>query len=303
MEIRQLEYFLRVASEGSITRAAESLNMTQPPLSMSIAGLEKELGQQLFSREPRGIRLTEAGKYFAHEVEHLLGELYRLREDMRHGAVTTGGLVKLSVAPALSWFLLPRLLQPFVAINPQIQFALEDTPPATVINQIASGSADVGIFPTPSFQQIRDSYDASLQVTLITDMHMNLALPPAYADAPEQVSLADLQDQTWFIPRRSLRVRGLPELFDSVWEQAGLTPPLISRITTLQTALPLVRAGLGVSIMPQGVEHLKMEDIVVRRSVEPIPPLQAVAISSKERPVTTAAKMFLEWLEGYNVPH
>ena len=94
-----------------------------------------------------------------------------------------------------------------------------------------------------------------------------------------------------------------PELFDSVWEQAGLTPPLISRITTLQTALPLVRAGLGISIMPQGVEHLRMEDIVVRSSVEPIPPLQAVAISSKERPAPTAAKMFLEWLEGYNVLH
>ena len=56
MELRQLEYFLRVASEGSISRAAESLHMTQPPLSISIAKLEAELGRPLFSRESRGVR-------------------------------------------------------------------------------------------------------------------------------------------------------------------------------------------------------------------------------------------------------
>lgn len=299
MEIRQLEYFLRVASEGSITRAAESLNMTQPPLSMSIARLEKELGQQLFAREPRGIRLTEAGEYLASQAERILGELFRLREDMRHGAVITGGLIKLAVAPALSWFLLPQLLQPFAADNPNIEFALEDYPPATVIEQVTSGSADIGIFPSPSYQQIRDSYASSLKVTYIGELHLSLALPPRYAGAPERVSIADLQDETWFIPRRSLRVRGLPELFDSVWEQAGLTPPLVSRITTLQTAIPLVRAGLGISLLPRGVERLGMQDIVLRESVERIPPLQAVAISSTQRPVTSASTKFLDWLQPY----
>lgn len=294
MELRQLEYFLRVASEGSITRAALSLHMTQPPLSMSIAKLEAELGVLLLTRESRGIRLTEAGMYFAEHAEQILQDLESLRDDMRKRDIGTVGRVAIAAVPPITWFLLPRLLESFLVKHPATDISVIDPPPAKVIEMVLANEADVGIIATLSCEQLQESYRESLNIFNAGDMRMLAALPRSFSDSAEDVSLAELHDQPWIIPRRSLRIRGLPELFDSLWERLNLTPPVVRRVATLQTAIPLVAAGLGVALMPESLRGMADARIVLREIKDPIPPLQAAAIWSREHAPSRTTEAFLD---------
>lgn len=296
MELRQLEHFLRVASEGSISRAAVSLHMTQPPLSMSIAKLETELGVQLLTREPRGIRLTEAGRYFAEHSERLLQDLHALKDDMHNGNIGSAGRVSLAAVPTITWFLLPNLLERFLASHPATDISLIDPPPAKVIEMVLAKEIDIGIIATLSCEQLQDSYRQSLNVLHAGDLKMLVALPPSFKDCPEVMSLAELHSQPWIIPRRSLRIRGLPELFDSLWDHLNLTPPIIRRVSTLQTAIPLVAAGLGVALVPDSVRGAADHRIILRELTDPVPPLQAAAIWSSEQAPSRSAEAFLNTL-------
>ncbi|MDZ4091013.1 MAG: LysR family transcriptional regulator [Arthrobacter sp.] len=296
MELRQLEYFLRVASEGSISRAALSLHMTQPPLSISIAKLEAELGVPLLTRESRGIRLTEAGMYFAEHSERILQDLESLRDDMRNRNIGAAGRVSIAAVPTITWFLLPHLLERFLASHPATDVSVIDPPPAKVIEMVLAKEIDIGIIATLSCEQLQDSYRQSLNVFHAGDLRMLAALPPSFSDSEGPVSLADLHDQPWIIPRRSLRIRGLPELFDSLWERLHLTPPIIRRVATLQTAIPLVAAGLGVALVPESVRGVADTRIILREIADPIPPLQAAAIWSREHAPSRTAEAFLSTL-------
>lgn len=296
MEIRQLEYFLRVASEGSISRAALSLHMTQPPLSISIAKLETELGAQLLTRESRGIRLTEAGRYFAEHSERILQDLEALKDDMRNQNIGAAGRVSLAAVPTITWFLLPQLLERFLASHPTTDVSVIDPPPAEVIEMVLAKEIDIGIIATLSCEQLQDSYRQSLNVFHAGDLRMLVALPSSFSDSAESVSLADLHDQPWIIPRRSLRIRGLPELFDSLWDRLHLTPPTIRRVATLQTAIPLVAAGLGVALVPESVRGVADKRIILREIKDPIPPLQAAAIWSSEQAPSRTMEAFLSTL-------
>lgn len=296
MEIRQLEHFLRVASEGSISRAALSLHMTQPPLSISIAKLETELGVQLMTREPRGIRLTEAGRYFAEHSERILQDLQALKDDMRNGNIGSDGRVSLAAVPTITWFLLPYVLERFLASHPATEISVIDPPPAKVIEMVLAKEIDVGIIATLSCEQLKDSYRHSLNVLHAGDLKMLVALPPSFKGCPEFMNLAELHSQPWIIPRRSLRIRGLPELFDSLWDQLHLTPPIIRRVATLQTAIPLVAAGLGVALVPESVRRVADHRIVLRELQDAVPPLQAAAIWSSENAPSRSTQAFLSTL-------
>lgn len=296
MELRQLEYFLRVASEGSISRAAVSLHMTQPPLSISIAKLEAELGVPLLTRESRGIRLTEAGTYFAEHAEQILQDLESLKDDMRKRDIGTRGRISIAAVPTITWFLLPRLLERFLAGHPGADISVSDPPPAKVIELVLAKEADVGIIATLSCEQLQDSYRQSLNVFHAGDLRMLVALPPAFSGTADPLSLAELHSQPWIIPSRSLRIRGLPELFDSLWERLHLTPPVIRRVATLQTAIPLVAAGLGVALVPESVRGMADARVILREIADPIPPLQAAAIWSREHAPSRTTESFLDML-------
>src|SRR5882762_3513649 len=126
MELRQLRYFIAVAEEGHITRAAERLGMQQPPLSRQIKAIEQEMDVQLFRRKARGVELTEAGRIFLDDASAMLGHLDEAFDTARRTARGEQG--RISVGYTLFHPLVPRVIREFRQTFPLVSLTLEESP-------------------------------------------------------------------------------------------------------------------------------------------------------------------------------
>lgn len=297
MDIRQLRYFVTVVAEGSFTKAAAALHMTQPPLSTSIAQLEQELGVPLLVRGARGVRPTEAGSYLAAVGERLIHDLDDIQHDIRSLALGLTGKVTIAAVPTITWELLPEVLVRFLDVAPSVDVTVTDPPPATTIEMVLRNEADLGIIATVSIDQLRETYRSQLHFLRVRTMPLMLAMSLSEAPPDEPVSLTDLHGQTWIVPGRSLRIRGLPEVFDNFWFGRGLPIPAVRRVSTLQTAIPLVAAGLGVALVPDSLRNMSHAPVALRPLADPLPPLQAAAFWSADRPPAATVGTLIDVLK------
>ena len=127
MELRHLRYFLAVAEEAHITKAAERLGMQQPPLSQQIKALERELDVRLFHRRPRGVELTAAGRTFLESTRAILGLLDRAREATRRTARGEQGRLTVGIAPTAPFHpAVPQSIRAFRKAFPLVSLTLEE---------------------------------------------------------------------------------------------------------------------------------------------------------------------------------
>src|SRR5690348_9717466 len=126
MELRHLRYFIAVAEEGHITRAAERLGMQQPPLSQQIRDLERELDVQLFRRKPRGVELTEAGTAFLDRARAILEEVDRAFATARRTARGEQGRVVVGFTSSAPFHpFVPRVIRAYREMHPRVSLVLE----------------------------------------------------------------------------------------------------------------------------------------------------------------------------------
>jgi LysR family transcriptional regulator, benzoate and cis,cis-muconate-responsive activator of ben and cat genes len=302
MELRQLRYFLAVAREGSFSRAAASLHMTQPPLSLAIGQLEKELGIKLLHRHPHGVSCTEAGAFLAGEGAQLVQRTARIEQQLIEMGRGTAGQVLLAAVPSFSWSYLTPLLNAFALEAPGSAVELSDPTPHEALQQLLAGTVDVGIVATGDADALQAAYENELSVTVLQEMPLVAVLPPSYKDAPDPIDMATLINETWLVPQLYPRFPGLPELIEQAWLRLGRRPPEVRTVSTLQTAMPLISAGMGISVMPDSIASITGGHIEVRQFVQPIAPLQGCLVSSLQHSPTPAVRRFLEIARGLSRP-
>jgi LysR family transcriptional regulator, benzoate and cis,cis-muconate-responsive activator of ben and cat genes len=145
MELRHLRYFVIVAEEQNVTRAAERLHVSQPPLSRQIRDLEDELGVELFRRSAKSLALTEAGKIFLIEARAVLLRVDKAIETVRMVARRDRGSLRIGYAPSLTAEFLPRALRLFEAERPGVRVALHDLSSEECLQRIADGKLDLAL--------------------------------------------------------------------------------------------------------------------------------------------------------------
>ena len=154
MELRHLRYFLAVAGEGQVTRAAEALHVSQPTLSQQIRHLEEEIGAPLFERLQRGLRLTPAGEALRLRASRALAEVAAARQDIAALKGLERGALSLGVIHTLSATLLPRALARFRAAHPGVRIAVAPQGTAREIEDgVAEGALDLGIAFAPPLRE------------------------------------------------------------------------------------------------------------------------------------------------------
>ena len=251
MELRQLRYFRVLAQTLNFTRAAERLHIAQPPLSRQIQQMEEELGVALVERG-RPLKLTEAGRFFNEQASQLLEQFERLCADTRRVSEASRRFLSIGFAPSTLYGQLPELIRRLRA-HGDIELNLAELITLQQLEALKNGRIDIG------FGRIFLEDPAITQFVLREDP-LVAVLPQGHPLLATPVTLAQLAAQPFILYPGSPR----PSYADHVlklFASANLSIHVAQTANELQTAIGLVAAGVGVTLVPAAVQRLHRDDI------------------------------------------
>ena len=242
MDLRTLRYFVTAAEELNITRAAERLNMSQPPLSNQIKALENELGAQLFIRGKRHLKLTEAGSLLYRRAVQLL-ELAEQTSQEIQSLNGLNGTVNVSVVDGRAPFLLSRWIAGFRAEFPEVTFRLWNGGGDEVLERLNRGLADLAVVAAPYDTENLEGFPVSREpwVAMIPAGH------PLARTEGETIPLRALVGEPLIVPSRSSRVSALRKWFAEI----GAEPNIVCELSNYLDAEALTEQAVGICIFPQ----------------------------------------------------
>lgn len=256
MELRQLQYFLVVADELHFGRAAEMLNMSQPPLTVAIKKLERELSVQLFERTTRSVKLTSAGQLFRDSLAPVLADLDRVVAEVSE--VNTGLRGKLSVGfvSSASYTVIPEAVALFRARRPQVELLLRPVTTDEQVDLLVEGNLDVGILRDPTRLP-------GMDMEQIHTEPLVLALPASHPLTNlDVVAVEDIAGED-FVLYPYKHMSGFFSVVHSLFD-GHERPRIVEQAIHQETILGLVAAGLGMSILPESVSRFQMPSVAFR---------------------------------------
>jgi DNA-binding transcriptional LysR family regulator len=295
IDLRQLRYFVAVAEEEHVGRAAERLHISQSPLSRQIAQLEEFLGLNLFERTQQRIRLTVDGRTFLAETKALLTHAKRLESlGKRLGRGEEGGLCIGYIENAMHTSVLPDALKILRAARHDLHIALYSQTSAEQLEGLRQRSLDIALVSEPPAED-----DPDLDSALVLDDVMLLAMPEQHPLAKKDVLRPeDLQATQWISVASALvtqRVAAHEEGFVAACMKAGFTPDIHLEVTEPMTALRLVGAGLGIAMLQKNLRASAPNNVVLREVpwMQYTTPVWAAWHRINLRPLVAMAKQVL----------
>lgn len=278
MDLKQLEYFVRVAELGSFTRASIALDIAQPALSRQIRLLEVELRQNLLIRNGRGVTTTEAGRLLLEHARGILHQVERTREELDRvrGALT--GRVALGLPPSLSKVLAVPLISACRTVLPEARVAIIEGLTATMQELLIAGRLDIALLfnPTPS---------PDVDATLLFEEDLFLIQRKEEVEGvAKPISLRDLAAMPLVIPSRPNAIRTLVEV---EMASIGCRPTIALEIDGVAAILDLVADGAGCAVLSfNAMRVLGTASAFVARPIRPRLRSKLMLAVSSRRPST-----------------
>lgn len=243
MDLKQLEYFVRVAELGSFTRAALALDIAQPALSRQVRLLEVELRQTLLSRNGRGAVPTEAGKLLLEHGRGILHQVARAREEVSSVRGSLAGRVALGLPPSVARVLTVPLTRAFRERLPEAHLSICEGLSVALTERLQTGHIDIAVL-----------YNASpspeLELTPLGDEELMLVQANTQDDTPDlaqpAIALRELAPLPLVIPSRPNAIRMVVE---TEMAAVGCTPNIALEIDGVSAILDLVADGAGGAIL------------------------------------------------------
>ena len=293
MELRHLRYFVAVAEEQHVTRAAERLGMQQPPLSQQIRILERELDVQLFRRLPRGVALTAAGVAFLADARAILAQLDHAVATAKRTARGEQGRIAVGFTSSAPFNpFVPRVIRVYREAFPLVALTLEEGGTTELIEGLRNERIDAAFIRTP----IADR--EGLVVQILLEEPMVLALPRGHVlarkkGASKALSLAAVAGETFVIYRRPSGP-GLHDVIVSACNAAGFSPRIGQEAPRIGSTLNLVAAGLGISLVPESLQLMRMDGVVFRRLAGTVQPKAPLYFAARRTEASAAVREFGE---------
>ncbi len=244
MDLGQLRYFNKIVEHRSFTRAAKDCSVSQPALSQQIAKLEKELGQPLFERQGRTIRMTPAGQVLQNHAQKIL----QLVEDAKRQITDDGqtGQICVSATPTIAPYFFPELLEGVTSQFPKADFSLIETGADALIELCLKGELDVGILAISPLVKRSASH---LSFASLIEEELLLAIPAQHPLVKKtRIHLKDVAQNNFLkLPANC----SLSLTIDSFLHRKKFHPKSITRVQQLATLKTMISSGYGVSLVPK----------------------------------------------------
>ncbi len=279
MDIRQLRYFLEIVAQGSLIRAAESLHVAQPALSLHLKNMEEQLGTRLLTRSRSGVTPTEAGELLLQRARAILEDLARTEDDIRNLETDPSGIVRIGLPGTISAMVSLPLILAARERFPRITLNITEAMSGFVGDWLSEGKIDLAVLYSRS-------KDARIRSELLLEEEL-VVLWPADAERPLEMNMEALDNVPMVLPSGA---HGLRVLIDRTFQALGFAPEIAMEIDSFNNIKRLVAAGFGPSILPlyAVTEEVAAGSLRVSRIAAPGLWRGAHLMSPGGRPVTRA---------------
>ena len=288
MELRTLHYFTVVAQELNITRAAEKLSMSQPPLSNQIKTLEEELGVQLFIRGKRHLELTEEGGLLlrrAVQIQELADKTRQELASLREGMT---GVIYLSMVEGRAPFLAARWIAGFREEFPLVRYNLWNGSSDDVLDRLHKGLADLAVIAAPYDTEHLEGFPVGRE-PWIAMLHPDHPLAQPIGDT---IPLSSLVGEPLIVPSRKSRVDAIRRWFGEV----GAEPHILCEMSNYMDAAALTSQGVGISIFPQTVD-VSNGLVVSKVVIQPSRQVEYILVWNRGQPPSGLTREFIHFVQ------
>lgn len=287
MDYRQIQYFVVLFEEGSVTRAAARLNIVQPALSMQVARLEEELGRQLFVRSNRGMVPTEHATQMYARFLPILADFERARSELLETGGELAGHARIGLPASIAQDVLAGALAEFSQRFPRVTVSVTEAYSEELVQGVTSGQLDTAIVNKPR--------RLALKAEPVLQEEFVLATGPGHAAVADKVSLREVCKQRLVLPTRQ---HGLRAALEGFADAAGLRLECALEIDSLPAIAQVVEQGELATLLPRTALRGKLAEGKLRahKVVRPALLRQLVAVSHPRRPVPPPAASLLEVL-------
>jgi LysR family transcriptional regulator, hydrogen peroxide-inducible genes activator len=290
MEMQQLRYVVAVARTGNFSRAAEQCHVSQPSLSQQVQKLEDELGERLFDRMKREAKPTPHGEAFLRRAVRILEEVDAAKREATDAKDLLRGTIHVGVLPTIAPYLLPDVMAEFMEKYPGVEIVVQEDTTARLLKHALAYEIDFALASRP----IRDE---RLELRPLFAEELLLALPPGHPLTRKRtVAAADLEGERLIVMKEG---HCLGDQVLRFCDRRDLHPNISFRSAQLETVQSLVRAGLGISLIPAMAAQRDHGEALEYRSLpSPRPERAIVALWPKQRPPARAANEFLKMISA-----
>jgi len=290
MDFYQLLYFRKVAEARSVSRAAEELLITQPAVSKQMKALEDELGEKLFDRIGKKVFLTKAGEVLYSHCERILRSADDAKKAVKALSLECSGELVIGTSDHISLHRLPHVLKSYVSAYPRVDLKLRCHRSETILEMVGQNLVDLGVITLPKVA-------GNLISMVIWEDPMSLVFPKKHPLASlKNIKLKDIVTYGMILPERGTTTRSS---IDRAFSRRGLAPNVAMEVAYIETIKGLVKAGLGISILPdKAVEHEVKAGVLAKSGIQDAGFSRDLGvIYLKDKFLSRPAKEFLKLLE------
>lgn len=291
MDIRHLQYFLKVAQYKSFTKAAHTLYISQPTISKMIKSLEEDLGVVLFNRFGKQIELTDAGQIIFNQAQGIVHSFQNLSSELDDLMNLKKGHLQIGLPPMVGSSFFPKVIGEFRGQYSDITIKLVENGSKKIEDDIEKGLLDIGVVLSPTNEEMFNTFP------LAKEKLMLLVHPSHSLAGKKNVSLSELAQESFIIFREDFALYGrvIAECM-----QVGFQPHVVYESSQWDFISEMVAANLGISLLPEPIcRELDADRIQVLPLIDPIIPWHLTMIWRKDRYLSFAAREWIRFTKNY----
>lgn len=291
MELNQLRGFCALARERSFSKAASRLSLTQPAISLQIKALEDELGETLFERHRKAVRLTPAGEVLYQHVHAILASLEEAKSEIAGLQQLLGGHLAVGTSDTICTYILPEIIRKFRSQYPAVRVDIRNNKSSLILQMVLDNEVDFGLATLPlAHPQVSTDVVHSCRDILICPCDHPLS-------RKRRVSLVQISPYPLLVFPAGSTSRGLLE---TAFRQADLPMQVAMNLSSVEIIKRFVEIGLGVSIVPHvAVTEEERAGRLAAIPIRDLPPREIGLVERRSKRRSAAATAFLKLLRGH----
>lgn len=291
MDLHRLRYFITIVEAGSISKAAEVLKMTQPPLSIMINKLEKELNVFLFDRSGKRLKLTKHGEFLYRRGKELLVAAENIEKELLEHRDGLRGTVNVGCITSANLFILPQVVQKVRGESPNVIVRVKEGNSAYILSELRSQELELGI--------VRTIFEADdLNITPLIEEQLLLAVPPGHRLLKKSsIDLIDLKNEKFLLPTTSFG-RGIADEIIESCQNIGFSPEVVYWGTEVLPMLKMVKKEVGITFVPESFNKLQWPGMpILIPFANPKLRTKLSLVTLRNEYIQTASKHFIDMVK------